>query len=56
MPILDPGIHVQDGYAPYEQGLAQDVFIKDITGKPYTGQVFRISYPHAHASDQYFSQ
>ena len=30
---------MQEGYAAYEQALAQDVFIKDITGKPYTGQV-----------------
>ena len=39
MPILNPGIHNRQGYAPYDQGLAQDVFVKDITGKPYVGQV-----------------
>lgn len=39
MPILDPGIHVSRGYAPYDEGIAQDVFIKDVTGQPYVGQV-----------------
>ena len=39
VPILNPGIHNRQGYVPYDQGLAQDVFIKDITGKPYVGQV-----------------
>ena len=39
VPILDPCIHIRKGYAPYDSGIAQDVFIKDITGKPYVGQV-----------------
>ena len=37
--ILDPCIHVSQNYTPYTTGLAQDVFVKDITGKPYLGQV-----------------
>lgn len=39
VPILDPAIHVLPGYAPYDTGIAQDVFIKDITGQPYVGEV-----------------
>ena len=37
--ILDPCIHVSQNYTPYTTGIAQDVFVKDITGKPYLGQV-----------------
>ncbi len=40
VPILDPGIHISAGYTPYEEGIAQDVFIKDVTGQPYVGQVW----------------
>ena len=36
--ILDPCIHAKSDYAPYTSGIAQDVFVKDITGKPYLGQ------------------
>ena len=39
VPILDPPIHIKPGYAPYDSGIAQDVFVKDITGNPYVGQV-----------------
>jgi hypothetical protein len=39
VPILDPGIHVQPGYAPYDSGMADAVFIHDISGKPFVGQV-----------------
>ena len=38
VPILDPQIHIQHGYAPYDQGLAQNVFIRDMTDQPYNGQ------------------
>lgn len=38
VPILDPQIHIQHGYAPYDQGIAQGVFIMDMTGQPYNGQ------------------
>lgn len=38
--IVDPGIMVYEGYDAYDQGMKQDVFIKDITGKPYLGQVW----------------
>ncbi|KAK9808029.1 hypothetical protein WJX73_006288 [Symbiochloris irregularis] len=40
VPILDPPIHIQPGYTPYDTGLAQDVFIKDITGQPYVGELW----------------
>ncbi|KAK9814514.1 hypothetical protein WJX72_007179 [[Myrmecia] bisecta] len=40
VPILDPGILVKPGYKPYEDGLAAGIFIKDVTGKPYMGQVW----------------
>ena len=39
VPILDAGIHISAGYTPYDEGIAQDVFIKDVTGQPYVGQV-----------------
>ena len=38
VPILDPQIHIHQGYAPYDQGIAQSIFIKDMTGQPYNGQ------------------
>ena len=41
VPILDPPIHIKPGYAPYDSGIAQDVFVKDITGNPYVGQVWK---------------
>ena len=37
--ILDPPIHINTSYAAYTSGVAQDVFIKDITGRDYTGMV-----------------
>ncbi|KAK9822226.1 hypothetical protein WJX81_001471 [Elliptochloris bilobata] len=40
VPILDPSIHVNKGYATYDSGIARDVFIKDITGRPYVGQLW----------------
>lgn len=32
-----PSFHLQD--AAYTDGMAKDVFLKDVTGKPYVGQV-----------------
>ncbi|KAK9845865.1 hypothetical protein WJX81_004565 [Elliptochloris bilobata] len=40
VPILDPGIHIRGGYAPYDSGIAQDVFLRDISGGYYVGQVW----------------
>lgn len=38
--MCDPGIKKEAGYKPYEDGIAQDVFIKYPGGEPYTGQVW----------------
>ena len=39
VPILDPGIPVLPGYKPYEEGIERDIFIRDVTGQPYIGEV-----------------
>ncbi|MDZ7832795.1 MAG: glycoside hydrolase family 31 protein [Desulfobacterales bacterium] len=38
--ILDPGIKIEDGYAPYEDGIANGVFVTYPDGKPYAGEVW----------------
>jgi alpha-glucosidase len=38
--MCDPGIKAEKDYKTYEDGIAQDVFIKYPDGKPYTGQVW----------------
>jgi len=40
VPIIDPGIMVYAGYDAYEKGLQQDVFVKDVSGGNYLGQVW----------------
>lgn len=40
VPILDPVIHIKKGYAPYDQGLAADVFVKDAAGGNYVAQLW----------------
>ena len=40
MPIIDPGIMVYSGYEAYERGMKEDLFIKDISGGYYLGQVW----------------
>lgn len=37
--ILDPPIHIKKGYYAYDSGIKNNVFMNDITGKPYVGQV-----------------
>lgn len=39
VPILDPFIHLAPNYGAYESGLQADAFLKDVSGKPYIGQV-----------------
>ncbi len=39
VPILDPGIPVLPGYTPYDEGIERDIFIRDVTGQPYIGEV-----------------
>ena len=41
VPIIDPPIHIKPGYAPFDTGIKQDVFVKDVAGNPYVGQVSR---------------
>ncbi|KAF9092384.1 hypothetical protein BGX23_004354 [Mortierella sp. AD031] len=38
--IIDPGIPIEPGYEPYDSGMAQDIFIKTLTGKPIEGRVW----------------
>ncbi|WPV68520.1 TIM-barrel domain-containing protein [Chitinophaga sp. LS1] len=38
--INDPGIKVEKGYAAYESGVQENVFIKYVDGQLYTGQVW----------------
>lgn len=38
--IVDPGIKVEKGYAAYENGLQNNIFVKYSDGQPYTGQVW----------------
>jgi len=40
VPIIDPGIMVMPGYDAYDTGLKQDLFVKDISGGYYLGQVW----------------
>ena len=44
VPILDPQVHIQQGYAPYDQGIQQGIFIRDMTGQPYNGQARLSTY------------
>jgi alpha-glucosidase len=38
--MCDPGIKVEEGYAPYETGLENDIFLKYPDGEPYQGEVW----------------
>lgn len=40
VPIIDPGIMTKSGYDAYETGLKRGIFVKDMTGSPYLGQVW----------------
>lgn len=40
MPILDPGIKLEPGYAPYDDAVAKGLFLKDVTGDFYIGEVW----------------
>ena len=39
VPILDIGMPPADDYPAFQEGLAADVWIKDVDGNPYLGQV-----------------
>ncbi|CAL8465182.1 g4717 [Coccomyxa elongata] len=53
VPILDPQIHMKQGYAPYDEGIKQDVFVKDVTGNNYVGQSLPVSARHADGNLEY---
>ncbi|GBG59055.1 hypothetical protein CBR_g24401 [Chara braunii] len=38
--IVDPGIKVDANFSAYQRGVQADIFIKDVTGKPYVAQVW----------------
>lgn len=38
--IVDPGLHNQTGYAPWDQGLEADIFLKDSKGNIFIGRVW----------------
>ncbi len=40
VPIIDPGIMVYSGYEAYERGIKEELFIKDVKGNFYLGQVW----------------
>eukprot|EP01039_Chlorochromonas_danica_P004765 gene4765-5225_t len=40
VPIVDPGIMVYSGYEAYDRGVKEDLFIKDLNGNNYLGQVW----------------
>lgn len=40
VPIVDPGIKVEDGYDVYESGLEEGCYCVDEAGKPYVGAVW----------------
>ena len=39
VPIVEPVVHIQPGYSVYDTGKAEGVFVNDVTGNPYVGQV-----------------
>ena len=39
MPIVEPVVHISQDYEPYKAGIAADVFLKDVRGDNYMGQV-----------------
>jgi alpha-glucosidase len=38
--IMDPGIKVEEGYEPYDEGVENDYFVKYIDGERYEGEVW----------------
>ena len=38
-PIVDPQMHARSGYSPHDTGIQENIFIKDVTGQPFNGQV-----------------
>lgn len=42
-PIVDPQTHIRQGYPPHDSGIQEDIFIKDVTGQPFVGQVPKLN-------------
>lgn len=38
--MCDPGIKIEEGYEPYDSGIAEDIFLKYPDGENYSGQVW----------------
>ena len=38
--IVDPGLHNQTGYPPWDQGLKEDIYLKDKKGSVFIGKVW----------------
>ena len=38
-PIVNTQMHIRQGYPPHDSGIQEDVFIKDVTGQSFVGQV-----------------
>ena len=47
-PIVDPQTHIRQGYPPHDSGILEDVFIKDVTGQPFVGQVTELLCTNLH--------
>ncbi|WP_051962567.1 TIM-barrel domain-containing protein [Mesoaciditoga lauensis] len=47
VPIIDPGVKVEDGYEVYESGKKKDAFVKSKDGSPFVGYVWpgRCNFP-----------
>ena len=46
VPIVQPVVRIRQGYQVYDSGVAADVFVKDVLGNPYVGQVGAALAPH----------
>ncbi|XP_077970548.1 maltase-glucoamylase-like [Styela clava] len=60
--ILDPGILIEDGYKAYDEGLAEDIYIKTPDGsKPiktevWPGETYHPDYTHPNATSWWTNQ
>lgn len=54
--IIDPGIKIERGYAPFETGIQRDVFIKNKNGRYAIGKVWPgyTVFPDFHSAETQF--
>ncbi|GAB6106955.1 TIM-barrel domain-containing protein [Fusibacter bizertensis] len=47
IPIIDAGVKIEDGYAVYEEGVAQNYFLNDKQGNPFVAAVWpgKVHFP-----------